>query len=213
MMISKAEYATVLRCAEQYEKELLDTKVLFIYENRKTKKYEFEEVTFLSSNFKHLTGVLYPYNDKDQKEETTEGAVHFFNLALRKRLDINKCKYKSDGTTSIKLQILSSVMNIKRTARMIGDYNHSKLHIMADKMCGSVSTTLAFTRSKSNELYPSSTLREDIRKLVTEYHTVIAVYQKSIHDSEYTVCCFISKKYSKSKVPESIKKKIKEELL
>lgn len=83
-MISKAEYATVLRCAEQYEKELLDTNVLFIYENRRTKKYE------------------------------------------------------SDGTTAIKLQILSSVMNIKKTARMIGDYNHSRLHIMAVKMCGSV---------------------------------------------------------------------------
>lgn len=213
MMISKAEYSTVLKCAELYKNELLNTNVLFIYENRRTKKYESEEVTFLASNFKHLTGVLYSHNDKNQEEETTEGAVDFFNLALKKRLNINKCKYKSDGTTTIKLQILSSIMNIKKTARMIGDYNHSRLHIMADKMCGSISTTLAFTRSKTNELYPSSTLREDIRKLVTEFHTVIAVYQKSIHDSEYTDCCYKSKKYSTSKLPESIKRKIKKELL
>lgn len=206
MMISKADYATVLRCAEQYEKELLNTKILFVYENRRTKEYESEEVTFLPSNFKHLTGVLYSQNDKEQE---SEGAVYFFNLALKKRLDIHKCKYKSDGTTTIKLQILSSIMNIKKTARMIGDYNHSRLHIMADKMCGSTSATLAFTRSKSNELFPSSTLREDIRRLVTEYHTVVAVYQKAIQDSEYTECCYTSKKYDTSKLPKCIEKKLK----
>lgn len=210
-MISKADYAIVIRCAEQYEKELLDTNVLFVYENRRTKKYESVEVTFLASNFKHLTGVIYPHNDKEEADEMSEGAVHFFNLALRKRLNINKCNYKSDGTTPIKLQILSSIMNIKKTARMIGDYNNSRLHIMADKMCGSTSATLAFTRSGSNELLPSSTLREDIRRLVTEYHTVIAVYQKSIQDREYANCFYTSKKYSISKLPKSIKEKLKEE--
>lgn len=88
---------------------------------------------------------------------------------------------------SITSMFLIGVFCIKKTARMIADYNHSRLHIMTDKMCGSISTTLALTRSESNELYPSSTLREDIRRFVTEYHMGMAVCQKSIHDSEYRI--------------------------
>ncbi|MGX8833686.1 PBECR4 domain-containing protein [Amedibacillus sp. YH-ame6] len=208
-MINRNDYATVLRCAEQYKRELADTKMLFVYENRHTKEYGCFEAAFLSSNFKHLTGIIYPFkNEEIDTEDLTDGAVHFFNLALRKRLDIDKCKYKSDGTTQLKLQILQMIMNIKKTARMIGDFNHSKLHIMADKMCGSVATTLAFTKNEIGDYCPSSALREDIRNLVTDFHPIIAIYQKDINEDTYTRVCYKSQKLDHTKL-----KNMKEELI
>lgn len=200
-MINKNDYAIVLKCAKQYKEELADTKMVFVYENRHTKEYGYFEATFLLSNFKHLTGIIYPFKNKEKNiEDSSDGAVHFFNLALRKRLDISKCKYKPDGTTQIKLQILQMIMNIKKTARMTGDFNHSKLHIMADKMCGSVAATLAFTKNEIGDYCPSSVLREDIRNLVTDFHSIIAIYQKDIGDAAYTRVCYESKKLDHSKL-------------
>ncbi|MEG0710085.1 MAG: PBECR4 domain-containing protein [Longicatena sp.] len=208
-MINKNDYATVLRCAKQYKKELADTKMLFVYENRHTKEYGYFEATFLASNFKHLTGIIYPFkNEEKDTVDSTDGAVHFLNLALRKRLDINKCKYKSDGTTQIKLQILQMIMNIKKTARMIGDFNHSKLHIMADKMCGSVVATLAFTKNEIGYYCPSSALREDIRNLVTDFHSIIAIYQKDINNDTYTRVCYESQKLDHTKLKEMNEEKV-----
>lgn len=209
-MISKSEYSTVLTCANVYKEELLDTNIIFIYENRITKQIEYVESTFLAGNFKHLTGIIYPNESiKSESDDKIGQAIHFFNLALSKRLNIDKCKYKRDGTTALKLQILSSIMNIKRTARMIGDYNQSRLHIMADKMCGSVSATLAFTQDKEYGLCPSSTIKDDIRNLVNQYHPIVAVYQKPIDEEKYSQCHYISKKYDASKLPDIIKNKLK----
>ena len=44
MKISKADYAT-LRVQSNMKKNL-DTNILFVYENRRTKEYESKEVTF-----------------------------------------------------------------------------------------------------------------------------------------------------------------------
>lgn len=115
-------------------------------------------------------------------------------------MDINECKYKSDGTTQIKLQILQMIMNIKKTARMIGDFNHSKLYIMADKMCGSIATTLAFTKNEIGDYCPSSALREDIRNLVTDFHSILAIYQKYINDDTYTRVCHEAQKLDHAKL-------------
>lgn len=208
-MISRNDYAVILRCAEMYKKELLDTNVLFIYQNRKTKRYEYIEATFLAANFKHLTGITYPKkNENKNEQDNTDGAAHFFNLAVNRRLDILKCNYKNDGTTALKLQILPMIMNIKRTARMIGDYNGSRMHIMADKMCGSYAATLALVNDRRYGYSPSSTIRDDIRNLVSEYHPIYAILQKSINESHYNRIFYKSKKFDCDNMPVTIKGRI-----
>lgn len=201
-MISKSDYECILRNAKIYKANLSKSNVIFIYENRITKKYEYTEVMFLPANFKHLTGVqCFDSNGNPIR------ANHFLDLAVKNRLNINQCHYKSDGTTQLKLKILSKLMNITSSARMIGDYNNSKLHISADKMCGSTSATLAFTKNNKNKLYPSSALQEDIRNLVNEYHTVIAVYQNK-HGKDDFEQCYLSKKYDEVKLNRIIELKI-----
>lgn len=208
-MISNKDYATILKCAEQYRNELENTNLLFVYQNRITKKYEYMESTFLDVNFKHLTGIIYPFkNDGEDQNDLTDGAKHFFNLAINKRLNINKCNYKEDGTTALKLEVLQMIINIKRNARMIGDYNHSRMHIMADKMCGAISATLAFRKDARFGYCPSSTIKDDIRNLVTQYHPIHAVFQKGIDDEKYTKKCYCSKKYDESLLSKEIKNKL-----
>lgn len=209
-MITKREFATVLKCADIYRDELLDTNIMFIYENRMTRKIEYIESTFLAGNFKHLTGIIYPKQDLPNSEDDKKGqAVHFFNLAVNKRLNIDDCKYKNDGTTPLKLQILISIMNIKKNARMIGDYNSSRLHIMADKMCGSVAATLALTHDKEYGLCPSSTIKDDIRNLVSQYHPIVAIFQKPITQVLYENPSYISKKFDKGRMPKDLNELIK----
>lgn len=72
---------------------------------------------------------------------------------------------------------------------------------MSDKMCGSVAATLAFTEDKVYGLCPSSTIEDDIRKLVAQYHPIIAIYQTA---------CYISKKVDKEKMPDNLRKLLQE---
>lgn len=199
-MISKSDYECIIRNAKLYKNNLSGSNVIFVYENRQTKEYEYCEVVFKASNFKHLTGINYLDN-------SNSGANHFILLAFNQRLNIQKCSYKADGTTQLKLRILSMIMNITKSARMIGTYNNSKLHISADKMCGSTAATLAFVRNNKQELCPSSALQEDIRNLVTEYHTVVAVFQKK-QGNEFYELWSSSKRYDENKISDDMRKKI-----
>lgn len=207
-MIDKKDFAMLLKCAEIYKNELLNTNLLFIYINRKTKKYEYIETTYLDKNFKHLTGIQYKHENKNTDKISIDSAAHFFNLAVCKRLDIKKCHYKSDGTTKLKMQILPMAMNIKKNARMIGDYSEGRMHIMADKMCGTVSMTLAFINDRVYGYCPCSALREDIRKMVTQYHSISAVFQKNMDVEKYDRLCFKNKIFDFDSLPQEIKNKI-----
>lgn len=207
-MIDKKDYAILLKCAEIYRNELLNTNLLFIYINRITKKYEYIETTYLDRNFKHLTGIQYLNKNKNIADNSLDSATHFFNLAVCKRLDIKKCYYKFDGTTKLKLQILPMVMNVKKNARMIGDYNEGRMHIMADKMCGTNSMTLAFINDRVYGYCPSSSLCEDIRKMVTQYHSISAIFQKNMDVEKYDRLCFKNKIFDFSDLPQNIKSKI-----
>lgn len=165
----------------------------------------------MATNFKHVTGIIYPKQNlpvTDVNDKIGQ-AEHFFDLALMKRLNRENCKYKKDGTTSLKLQILVNIMNIKKNARMIGDYNQSRLHIMADKMCGSVVATLALTHDREYGLCPSSTIKDDIRNLVRQYHSVIAIYQKKPGQELYEIPSYSSAKFDKERIPSDLKKMIK----
>lgn len=203
-MISYKDYTTILECVLLYKKELVNSNLLFLYQNRLTGKYEYVEVIFLAGNFMHLTGVIYQ-NLKHDEVTNSNDAVNFFRLAINKRLDINKCFYKDDGTTILKLRILTIIMNIKKSARMIGEYNGSKIHINANRMCGTTAATLAFVKNEKCEYYPSSTLCEDIRNLVKQYNTILAIYQKQLNDSKYKIIQYSNKKFNDQDIPISIR--------
>ena len=106
------------------------------------------EVRCREKNFLHLSGVKYINRDirvqanRQNYEEVY--AKHFFNLAMDSRLNINHCFYKDDGTTTLKLGILSHIFNFPYNATMIGNFNNSKPRLYTKKICGGITSCIGF---------------------------------------------------------------------
>ena len=79
------------------------------------------EATFLSRNFKHLTGV-----------SSELSSVQFFNDALDNKLSPVNISFLDDGTITLKLSVLPNLMNIHLNARMVGTYDQSGIKLISD---------------------------------------------------------------------------------
>ena len=126
------------------------------------------EALFLPQNFKHLTGVNSKLSGSD-----------FFYLAVRNRISPGEVMLANDGTTDLKLDVLPQLMNIHLTARMAGDYDHSKSLLITDKIAGTVTAAMGFKQSKGLYL-PNTALRKDVREITvqTTRHRVVAIFIK-----------------------------------
>ena len=64
----------------------------------------------------------------------------------------------------MKLSVLSQIMNIHKTAKMVGDYDNTKSVLFTEKIVGTVTACVGFVR-EGNYYLPNTTLREDIRTI------------------------------------------------
>lgn len=189
----------VLNCSKIYHKNLENKNVIFIYQ-KEYNKYEYIETNFFPHNFLHLTGLNLIKN-------RIKSSVDFYNLCLRNNLSTADFEFKSNATTQKKLEILPSIMQIDKKARMIGNYNSQKVYLLTEKLIGSVNMCLGFV--KENNYYIANTaLKEDIRNIVEEQERIFLVLKKNIKDSKYNEIVYKNKNIDSRKLDEIINKLI-----
>lgn len=163
----------ITRCAKIYDAELNNKNILFVSQGKNSINYL--ETRFAANQFKHLTGVF--FNGSSQ---------HFLRLCIDGKLSLKSFNMNPDGTTEMKLSILPNIVSIHKTARMIGDYRHTKPYLITEKLAGGIQGCIGFV--KDNDYYiPNTVLREDIRDLlVVPYAKIIMILSKPITSKVYT---------------------------
>ena len=191
------------KAAEIYRDNLEDQKVLFLYglpsevkkqlqtEGKILSAIQGYEVAFHRYNFLHLTGVRL-------KKAGTASAIHFYQKCLDKRLTENDFTFAKDGSTGQKLDILESMMQIKKNVTMIGEFTDRGPKLFAEKIAGNVCGCIGFVQDRNTKLnVPNTLLKKDIRD-VTDVTDVTA-------QPTYKVFVVISKYYMDDKYSQLAK--------
>ena len=182
----------ITKAAELYRDNLEDQKVLFLYgqpsevkkqleaESKILSAIQYYEVAFHRYNFLHLTGVRL-------NKGSTVSAIHFYQKCLDKRLAENDFSFTTDGSTVQKLDILESMMQIKKNATMIGEFTDRGLKLFAEKAAGNVCGCIGFVQDKNTKLnVPNTLLKKDIRDVTAQpTYKVFAVVSKHYTDEKY----------------------------
>ena len=188
--VQKGMVETLSRCQKEFEKNLKNKKIMFIYEN-KNRSIDKEEMLFPISCFYHLTGIK--AFDKDNKPLNS---YSFYNLLKTNRIDEMKLKFK-DTTTYYKLEILPQLMRIDRTAKMIGDFCGNNVYLQTSKVTGNINACMGFIKDNeySNVYVPNTALKEDIRKVVDNKAKIIAILKKDMTNNLYANITYLKQDY------------------
>lgn len=173
--------------AIKYKENLKDKNLLIIYKEKTEIKYI--EILFLARNFMHLTGVK--CNDKNGKYMP---ANQFYQACLNNKLSYKDITAKPNGTTKLKLDILSQLININKNFKMIGVYNNYKNELITEILLGNINMCLGLTKNISSYYIPNTLLKEDIRKIVIKPYRIIAVLKKDMKDEKYKNIIYLNKK-------------------
>jgi len=123
-------------CALQYYSNLENKNILYIFiENGKMNSFE---SLFLPRHFLHLTGVKII----SRGVKSTE----FYRLCLKSQLPKSVFTFHENGTTEMKLSVLPQIMNIHKTAKMVGDYDNAKSVLFTEKIVGTIRACVGFVR-------------------------------------------------------------------
>ena len=189
----------IIKAAEEYHNNLENKNLLFI--SGHPDKPNFVETVFLPRNFLHLTGV---------KVDNSLKSGYFYKQCLNKRLNINHFSMASDGTTEMKLKVISPLMNIHKTAKMMGNYSANGVLLYTEKLAGGVSGCIGFVFS--NNLYnPNTLVNEDIRKIThAPQDRILAILRKPVTQENYTELCYTAKgiHLDEIELPSDISEKI-----
>lgn len=210
------------KAAELYRDNLEDQKILFLYavpsvikeqlgtEGKVLSSMRGFEVVFHRGNFLHLTGVkLNAHN--------TASAIHFYQKCLDKRLSEEDFCFAKDGSTGQKLDILESMMLIKKSATMIGDFTNRGPKLFTEKVAGNVCGCIGFVKDRNTELnVPNTLLKKDIRDVTAQpIRKIYAVLSKGYTEDKYSVLVKSDKsiRIEEYHFPEEIEKIIEREKL
>lgn len=183
--------------AKIYKENLQNTNLLIIY--NKNKKIEYIEILFLARNFMHLTGVRSLESSGKYKK-----ANQFYNACLNNKLSYKNIVIKEDGTTELKLDIISDLVNIDKKCKIIGTYDNSKKELITDILVGSVHMCVGLIKDSKTYYIPNTLLKEDIRKLTLKQYPIICILKKKINEEKYQMVTCISKKIDIDKVEKNI---------
>lgn len=122
---------------------------------------------------------------------------------------------ENNYTTELKLNVLDTIMNIDKKARMIGNYMGPHLELYTEKVTGTTTACLGLIQNK--ECYiPNSVLCEDIRSIVPKPPgKIYAIFKKPIKETLYTQLTYKSNNIAiiSKCLPEKLKKEISSSLL
>lgn len=181
------------KAAELYRDNLEDQKVLFLYglpsevkkqlqtEEKHLSGIQGYEVAFHRYNFLHLTGVKLNKN-------SAASAIHFYQKCLDKRLTESDFAFAKDGSTGQKLDILESMMLIKKNVTMIGDFTDRGPKLFSEKAAGNVCGCIGFVQDRNTKLnVPNTLLKKDIRDVTAQpTYKVFAVVSKTYQEGKYS---------------------------
>ena len=136
---------------------------------------------FHRSNFLHLTGL------KLNKKKVSS-AINFYSKCLDGRLSEDDFVLSKDGSTVQKLEVLADMMNIKKSASMIGDFTDAGPKLYSEKIAGNIYACMGFICDKySNLNVPNTLLKKDIRAVSSKpQKKIYAVFSKGYSEEEYT---------------------------
>ncbi len=183
--------------ARIYKENLQNTNLLIIFQ--KDNKIEYIEILFLSRNFMHLTGVRSIENNGKYKK-----ANQFYNDCLNNKLSYKNIVIKKDGTTKLKLDIISNLVNMDKKCKMIGIYDNSKKQLVTDILIGNIQICVGLIKEQEKYYIANTLLKEDIRKLTIEQYPIIGILKKKIKEEKYSVVTHLSKKVNINKLEENI---------
>lgn len=191
----------IIDCANLYNENLVGKNLLVIYINRETNVYSYVELVFFKNNYLHMTGVEFV-----QSSPGNQKAGLFFSKCLNNKLTTQEIMHRSDGNTSLKLNILKEIVNIHKSARMIGDFNEGHTTLLTEKMVGNVRACMGAVL-KDDYYVPNTILKKDIRDIVIVSHPVKSMYIKGIQEPKYSVCnqTMMAKNFSFDNLPKDIK--------
>lgn len=192
----------IVMCAKEYSANLAGQNLLIIFGGEIV---EYFEAVFLPQNFMHLTGVI--------PLDKSLSSVAFYNACIGGKLTPSLFEMNRDGTTRMKLSVLPQIMNIHKTARMVGDFSQNKIRLNTEKVAVNVHGCMGFVTAKQHQgFYVSNTvLREDIRDVVEKpTRRVLAIFRKQKDLQMYTECTYLAKGVSLASllVDDRLKEKI-----
>lgn len=137
-MTKKEAINIIVKCAKKYQQYLEGNQVAFVYRNEHNQS-DYIAVKFQSYNFLHFTGVSL---------RKGMNANDFYRAALNNRLGENDFSLKNNYTTELKLNVLDTIMNIDKKARMIGNYMGPHLELYTEKVTGTTTACLGLIQNK-----------------------------------------------------------------
>ena len=186
----------VLNCAKQYQDKLLNKKLIIIYREREDNQIYYIEVAFYARNYQHLTGLELTDADGNVLYHQAE---NFYRKCIENKLGINEIRFKTDGTTHLKLSALDSLTDVSKITKITGDYNGTRPYLYVDRIMGNINFCLGL--SKEDDTYvPSSALLEDIKKITVKPSQVLAILEKDINDDIYTTVKHVAKGLNLNKI-------------
>jgi len=174
----------IIKCANLYNKNLENKNIIFVFGN--LDRIFFFESTYLAKHFLHLTGVTLNPN-------IYSGSSDFYKKCLRSELSVDDFSVPLDGNTAKKLTVLPQLMQIFKTAKMVGDYNFSKSRLLTEKLTGNITACMGFVR---DDIYyiPNTVLKEDMRDITNKpQQRMLAIFRKRIFDQQYNELTYIAK--------------------
>jgi len=196
----------VVSCAKQYDDNLKNKNLLFLYnDNNKT---AFIETLFLRQYFMHLTGVC-PLMKSDSHYQRLS-PNRFYEAAVGGKLSTVNIILDAECTAEMKLSVLSAVMNIHKTGKMIGEYNHIKPMLMTEKIVGTVVACLGFVEA-GGYYVPNTVLRENIKGVTCDpQKRILTILAKNNTDKVYSIVTYIARGINFKDIifPEQIKDKV-----
>ena len=188
------------KAAKLYRDNLEDQKVLFLYglpsevkkqlqtEEKYLSGIQGYEVAFHRYNFLHLTGVKLNKN-------SAASAIHFYQKCLDKRLTESDFAFAKDGSTGQKLDILESMMLIKKNVTMIGDFTDRGPKLFSERAAGNVCGCIGFVQDRNTKLnVPNTLLKKDIRDVTAQpIYKVFVVVSKTYQEDKYSKLVKIDK--------------------
>lgn len=196
--MDKKEILKILKeSAIKYKENLKDSNLLIIYKEKAKIKYI--EILFLARNFMHLTGVK--CNDKNRKYMK---ANQFYQACLNNKLSYKDIIIKQNGTTKLKLDVLSQLIHIDKNCKMLGVYNNYKKELITEILLGNINMCLGLTKNSSLYYIPNTLLKGDIRKIVIKPYQVMAILKKKVEDEQYKDIMYINKKQDIGEINNNI---------
>lgn len=183
----------ITKSAKLYQENLEDQKVLFLYgvpaevkkqlqEKKTLSAIRGYEVAFHRHNFLHLTGVKL-------NNSGIASAIHFYEKCLAQRLTEQDFSFSKDGSTIQKLDILETMMKLKRNVTMIGDFTGRGPKLYSEKAAGNVCGCIGFVLDRNTHLHvPNTLLKKDIRDVIASpVQKVYVVISKNYMEETYSI--------------------------